>query len=703
MQATFLGGAEEIGASCAVLDLDGKRLLVDCGQRLGVAPGEALPDFSLLEDGPPIDAVLLTHAHTDHIGALPAAEPFLGPDCLIHGTQATLELAKVMLGDSQRIMSRYRRGEGEFPLFPSAAVHATFARFCATRWGKTIRIGHAGPRVTWLPAGHILGAAMVQITGSKETALFTGDVSVADQLSVPGLYSPAGTLDLLVLECTYGNRYHAHRPAQEARLVQRVAQCIAEGGSVLFPSFALGRAQEVLLLMGRAMRQGNLPQVPIYADGLVRAISAAYSQHAEDLSLGCRQLLEAGLDPIFPDDLPIRPIRNQRHREEIARGEPCVVVTSSGMLQGGPSQFFAYRWLGSERNLVLITGYQDEESPGQALLNLIGDPGSGARYIELGGTRVQVRCQAECGMLSAHADAGELVALASKLRPRLTLAVHGDHNSRQALARSLMAGGCAQVMLPTTGQTCNLPPKRVRFHGPATAVRPTPLAHWPPWDPLTPRSLDLARFHEWLTSLEPPVERLSIDELAEIWKSPEEIGAEDWALLRRAVYDESQRFFEPDAKRPYLLRVTPRGNLATLAAGPLLSVENAAPIVREYFPPESGLLHFAFDPEQRILLMEFRYHQVAQRRYGRRRAELSRRIGWQTQLNGSTRNEDLLSLAQSWLPTSSFSEVDICHDSCQMRVTVATTGSTSDLDMIVERFRRRTGYDLCLLRRDETS
>ena len=105
MQITFLGGAEEVGASCAALDIDGARVLIDCGQRLGAGPGEALPDFSLLEEGPPITAVLVTHAHADHIGALPALEPFLPDDCPILASDATIALARVMLQDSVRIMS----------------------------------------------------------------------------------------------------------------------------------------------------------------------------------------------------------------------------------------------------------------------------------------------------------------------------------------------------------------------------------------------------------------------------------------------------------------------------------------------------------------------------------------------------------------------------------------------------------------------
>ncbi|HVJ80867.1 MAG TPA: MBL fold metallo-hydrolase, partial [Planctomycetia bacterium] len=456
MQITFLGGAEEVGASCAALDIDGARVLIDCGQRLGAGPGEALPDFSLLEEGPPITAVLVTHAHADHIGALPALEPFLPEDCPIYATDATIALARVMLQDSVRIMKRFRSDGGSMPLFAPASVAPALERFQAVRWGKAVRLSRS-PELfaTWFPSGHILGAGMIEIKSKRCSALFSGDVSVADQIGVPGVFAPSVRPEILVLESTYGNRLHAHRPSQEKRIVERVKETIAAGGSVLFPTFALGRAQEVLLLLGKAMRSGALPALPVFADGLVRAISKVYRRLTDDLSPWCRQLADSGLDPIFPEDLPIRPVKDERQREQIVAGSPCAVVASSGMLQGGASAFYARHWLGDARNLVVLTGYQDEESPGQALLNLAADGGE-RRVFKLAGQLTEVRCQVESAWLSAHADNGELLAFASKLQPKLILPVHGDEEAREGLARSLTATLKSKVILPHNGETLSL-------------------------------------------------------------------------------------------------------------------------------------------------------------------------------------------------------------------------------------------------------
>lgn len=696
MELTFLGGADEIGASCAVLELDGERLLIDCGQRMGVSIGEALPDFSLLESGPPIAAVLLTHAHADHIGALPALEPYLAASCPIYATDPTIALTRVMLEDSLRIMAQHRQGEGEMPLFPPAHAQRVMARFQGVRWGKSQRLGDTEIWGTWFPAGHILGAAMIEIHSGQESVLFSGDVSVADQLTVPGVFAPAIKPHALILESTYGARYHAHRPSQEQRILDRVADAIAEGGKVLFPVFALGRAQEVLLLLGRGMREGKIPEIPVYADGLIRAVSKVYRRFPDELAPGRRKLWEQGLDPFFPEDLPIRPIKNNQHRENVAIGGPCVVVASSGMLQGGASQFYARSWIGDERNLILVTGYQDEESPGQALLNLADMPADQPRYFTLAGVRSLVRCQVESCQLSAHADHGELIALASKLQPKVVFPVHGDAEARSAIAKSLMAALHAEVILASTGETFSLDKFVVGPTRPAT-VRTNPLGLWPPWDPHASRSLELSRFHAWLAGLQPRVQWITIDELAELWKSPESVGPEDIAKVREAVYAEAQPYFLPDAKRPYILRVNPLENIASAeAATKRLDVPVAIRVVRELFPPESGLRRVGFFPEEGTVQLEFPFPKSARRGYLRRFGELAERSGWRALVNEQTQEDDLRDVLDQLLESESVGPSEVRHDAGEVRLLVLPGAPPFDVEDLTERFAQRTGYRLVI-------
>lgn len=690
MELTFLGGAEEIGASCAVLDLEETRLLVDCGQRMNAPPGQALPDFSFLEEGPPIAAVLLTHAHADHIGALAALEPYLNPGCPVFCTKPTLTLAKVMLEDSLRIMAQHRQGEGELPLFPASNVHRALARLTPIPWGKPIRAGEAW--ATWFPSGHILGAGMIEIHAGGGSIVFSGDVSVADQLSVAGVFVPAIKPQVLVLESTYGSRLHAHRPAQEDRLVDRVADCLDEGGRVLFPTFALGRAQEVLLILGRAMRQGRIPQLPVYADGLVRAVSKVYARFAEDLAPGCRKLWEQGLDPVFPEDLPIRAIRNNEERERIADAGPCVVVASSGMLQGGASQFYARKWIDGARNLILVTGYQDEESPGQALLQLAELPPDQPRYFKLGGVVTEVKCQVESCQLSAHADNGELTAIAAKLQPRSIFLVHGDPAAREFLARTLMASLHVEVLLPTKLETYRLDAE-IAAGARSASVRPNPLALWPPWDPHQPRELDLEPIHAWLSGVQPKIAWITLEELAEIWRAPEPVRDVDRAAVREAVYGQPQPYFLPDARRPYILRVNPPENIRLASAQVRrLDVDSTSRVVRELFPSGSGLVRFGFYPEEDAVLLEFRFPKAARRQYLRRMGELRERTGWRAESNDRTRDADLAEILRDWLGEPLAFEVS--HDDDAVRVEVPPERLPADAEEVAWRFEQRTGYRL---------
>lgn len=697
MRLTFLGGAEEIGASCAVLDLDSRRYLIDAGQRMNAPPGQLLPDFSFLEIGPPIDAVLLTHAHTDHIGALPALEAFLPEECPILGTEATLAVAKVMLQDSQRIIAQFRQGDGQLPHFPPTAVPRVLHRFQSVPWGKARKDGDA--RITWFPAGHILGAAMIEIHEGAQSILFSGDISVADQRTVPGVYVPAITPNILVIESTYGDRMHAHRPTQEKRLVARVARAIDEGGHVLFPTFALGRAQEVLLILAEAMRSGELPEVPIYADGMVRAISRVYDRFPECLSKNCRRRWEEGLDPLFPDDLPIYRIHDQAERESIARGTPVVVVASSGMLQGGASQFYAREWVGDPRNLILITGYQDEESPGQALLDLASGSKTEPRYFKLGGIRTEVRCEVESFELSAHADNGELVSVAAKLKPDVILPVHGEGGSRQALAQSLMAVCRAEVILPENGSSYDFDSLAERPT--PSAARANPFAAWPPWDPQLPRALDLAAFHGWLTSIHPPIPWISFEELGEIWKSPAPISDEDRRELHEAVYQSWQQYFVPDAKRPHLLHITPAANLTPLPpTARRESMPLATSVLRELCPSTSGLTRFGFYPEEGVCELEFVHPEAAGQRYADRLREFQERTGWAPRVVGETSDEMLRATVLSYLGVEGEVPIEVSRATRIVRVRSGIVPPAGEdvpsTEELMDRFQRRTGFTLIL-------
>ncbi|QDU59757.1 Ribonuclease [Planctomycetes bacterium Pan216] len=686
---TFLGGAEEIGASCQVIDIGETRVVVDCGQRLNAPKGEALPDLSYLEKGPPVSAVLVTHAHTDHIGALPAIDPYLPKGCPILATEATLELSRVMLHDTRRIMEKYRQDAGEMPLFAPGLVSTAIDRMKSVAWGRAMRLGDAGVKATWFPSGHLLGAAMIEIAGPTTSVLVSGDVSVGDQYAVPGAFAPSIRPDVLVLESTYGDRMHAHRPTQYDRIIERVRQCYETGGSILFPTFALGRAQEILLLLGHAMRRGKLsPNLPVYADGLVRPISEVYDQFPDELAPEARRLWESGLNPVFPRDLPVRPVVSNGQRQRIAQEGRCVVVASSGMLHGGASQFYATQWIGSPRNLILITGYQDEESPGQALLDL-AETVEDRRYFPLGGVWTEVGCAVEACPLSAHADGGELTALASKFKSKLVLLVHGDGSAREGLARQLMRAGISDVGIPVNGETVDFEPGWSR----RPVTRTSPLQEWPPWDPTQSRALNLAEIHYWLCGLSPPVPWITLEELVEIWKQPQTVTAADRRVVREAIYGSDQSYFIPDRRRPFILRVTARDRIVPEGVvTPTTPVERARASLRGMFPEETGLVRTGFYPEERVAELTFRFPRAAERHLAQRLQEWSRQSGWAIRLVEGTSDDDLLRALHERLAPEHEAETRIDHEHSLIEVRFDADPAISEATR--ERFHRQTGYEL---------
>ena len=454
MNVYFLGGANEVGASRTVIEFEGCRILVDAGLRMGPGQNSPLPDFEVLkEEGMP-DAVLLTHAHTDHTGALPELEGMLSSGIPTYCTPATKALTQVLLEDDVKRQHRDEEQNGDEPLYPPEAVPAALKRIVPVRWLEPVQICNGALMARWIPAGHILGAAMLYIEGKRESLLMTGDVSVANQRTLPNLEVPPWCKpDVMVMESTYGNRRHKNRDEQEAKLASDVGETIDAGGKVLIPAFAVGRSQEVILALKRAMQRKQVPPFPIYVDGMVRKVNRVYSSHTAELKSSLRRIVEQGED-LFYSDL-IREVSSRDESESILSGSPCCIVASSGMLVGGMSSYYAEHLAKDPKNLIAIAGYQAEGTPGRALLDLANAEDLAERMWMLkDGTTVPVACQVKSYSLSAHADSKELIRLVQNVQPRKLFLVHGDNEAREKLAESVrntVQG--VDVKLPENGIT----------------------------------------------------------------------------------------------------------------------------------------------------------------------------------------------------------------------------------------------------------
>lgn len=511
----FFGGANEVGASCTLIEIAGCRILVDAGIRMGPGKNSKRPDLGAL-DKP--DALLLTHAHSDHTGALPVLVKENRLPEKVYCTHATKDITQVLLYDA------VRREERESPGLPND-VREALSRMELVRYMEPVQICD-GVKATWIRAGHILGAAMIYIQGKRESILLTGDVSVADQLTIPGMVIPEWCRpDVMVMESTYGNRLHKDRAQQEAALVRDVVEVVKAGGKVLIPAFAVARSQEVIQLLKDPMEQ---KQIPVYVDGMVQKVNDVYSRYVDDLSPSLQCKAKDGEDIFY--SAFVKRVDSKGRRDRILSGPPCCIVASSGMLNGGVSKnYYAKRLAGDPKNLIAFTGYQAEGTPGRKLQD--------ERVLNLDGQEVSVECDVKQYSLSAHADQKELTELVEKLRPRTCFFVHGDDSARKKLAESVRERSpVVDVQLPENG-------------GEYTYTQRTGIA-----DGRQLRLNKLSEVYAYLMEREAKGP-FRLRELAEIWFGTEWTTLKEEKLFGLLLALDWQTLFERDHRSPDLFHL----------------------------------------------------------------------------------------------------------------------------------------------------
>ena len=458
MKLTFLGGADEVGASCTLVEIGGRKILVDAGIRINPKTSrgiqnDQLPHLAHLSDIGGVDVILVTHAHTDHIGALAqVAQQF--PHVPIYATAPTQLLAQVLLLDSVRLMKGRFDAEGELPIYDEHALERLFNNWQTVEFLKALRLGE-NLQATFHPSGHIAGAGMIVFESPEGVLVMSGDVSMTKQRAVVHAMPPRIKADVLVLESTYGGRAHANRQTEEKRLIDTLKQITEQGGKVLIPAFALGRAQEVLQIL---LAYRDVLNVPVYADGMVRSVCDAYSKFTDILPKST--VNAAGDQPLFFRQ-NVQPIKSKAQRDQlILQPQPCIIVASSGMLTGGASVEYATKLAGDERNAIFLTGYQDEESPGRFLQNVMRLKQQGEiPVLKLGKDSVPLRCQLGQYSLSAHADEAELVGFTESVDAERVFLVHGDEGARESLWNALRQRGRA-VARVSNGEEKVIPSRR---------------------------------------------------------------------------------------------------------------------------------------------------------------------------------------------------------------------------------------------------
>ncbi len=432
MRYVSLGQTEDIGGSCHLILADGTGLMLDAGvdpDRDGV---DGLPRLDLVQTRPDlhIDHVIVTHAHHDHIGALPVVLQRF-PHALVHLTKATRELAEFLLRASARLQKRRVR-EGsttETPLFGEDELEFYEYLYLAHDLDASFDVSGVrggGPvRATFRHAGHVLGAALVDITltenGQPRRVVYTGDVHLRNQVLTPAAVLPEGPVDVLILETTLGADAVAElhpRKEEEARFGQAVADVLGRGGSVLVPVFALGRAQEMLALVDRYKRRGLIPKdTPVYTAGSMRALAEITDK---------TRLTTPRLDrELTLGDIP--QVRYPRSENAVANAlrTPSIFILASGMLfQRTASNDLAQFMVDQEKHGIFLVGFAKEDSPGGRLLTAAEtgtevtlDPATGPQ---------DVACRVERFRFSGHAHRQDLLDIVARLQPKTVVLVHGN-------------------------------------------------------------------------------------------------------------------------------------------------------------------------------------------------------------------------------------------------------------------------------------
>jgi len=408
----FLGAAGTVTGSRFLVEAGPARVLVDAGLfqgpkelRLRNRAPWAVPPSSL-------SAVVLTHAHIDHSGALPllARQGFGGP---VHVTPATRDLLGLLLPDSGRLHEEEARWANKkgysrhaphaAPLYSEEDALAVLPRLAPLPYGRPGQVA-PGVTLTFHRAGHILGSATVllELEGPpRRRLLFSGDLG---RYGAPILPDPERGVeaDVLVVESTYGGRRHPEGPAASHALREEVLSAVARGGALLIPAFAIGRTQEVLFTLRDLEGRGEIPELPVFVDSPM-AVDATpiHLAHREDHDDEMARLLAAGVEPLRPRRLQFA--RSPEQSKAINRVEgPCVILSASGMATGGRVLHHLARRLPDERTTVLLVGYQAAGTRGWSLQN-------GAATLRIHGEEVPVRARvAGITGFSAHADEAEL-------------------------------------------------------------------------------------------------------------------------------------------------------------------------------------------------------------------------------------------------------------------------------------------------------
>ncbi|XP_053203272.1 integrator complex subunit 11-like [Panonychus citri] len=446
IKVTPLGAGQDVGRSCIIVTINGKNIMLDCGMHMGYNDDRRFPDFSyIIKEGPVtdfIDCVIISHFHLDHCGALPYLTEMIGYNGPIYMTHPTKAICPILLEDFRKITVD-KKGETNF--FSSQMIKDCMKKVIAVNLHQVIQVDEQ-LEIKAYYAGHVLGAAMFKVSVGQQSFVYTGDYNMTPDRHLGAAWIDKCRPDILITESTYATTIRDSKRCRERDFLLKVHDCIERGGKVLIPVFALGRAQELCILLETYWERMNL-KVPIYfAIGLTEKATNYYKMF---ITWTNQKIKKTFVQRNMFDFKHIKPF----DRAYMDNPGSMVVFATPGMLHAGLSLQLFKKWAPFENNMVIMPGYCVAGTVGHKILG-------GAKKVEFENKQViDVKMSVEYMSFSAHADAKGIMQLITQCEPANVLLVHGEATKMSFLSQKIKQELNLECYMPANGETVSIPIK----------------------------------------------------------------------------------------------------------------------------------------------------------------------------------------------------------------------------------------------------
>ena len=455
IRITSLGGCKEVGRSSFLLSTPETRVLVDCGVNTGAesngTPYLYVPEVSPLSS---IDAVVLTHAHLDHCGMIPLLFKY-GYDGPVYMTPPTRDLMALLQLDYIEVASR----EGKRPPYDSALIRETLKHTITLNYGDVTDIA-PDMRLTFYNSGHILGSAIshFHIGEGLYNVAFTGDFKYEKTRLFDPAVNQFPRVETVIMEATYGGMHDMQPSRKEAEvdLERIIKNTLSRGGKVLIPTFAVGRSQEVMIVLEEAIRRGVIDNVPVYLDGMIWEATAIHTTYPEYLNVELQDMIfHRGQNPFLSPSF-VQVDSPQKREAILSDPSPCIVLATSGMMNGGPVMEYFKQYGADANNTLIFVGYQAEGTMGRRI-----QKGWAEIPVSMGGKTETMKVQMEVATVdgfSGHSDRRQLMEYVKRMEPRPERIItnHGDENKCLDLASSIYKKYKHETKAPMNLETIRL-------------------------------------------------------------------------------------------------------------------------------------------------------------------------------------------------------------------------------------------------------